>query len=80
MEGFHFNEKYLSQIPALQLLVNLGYVYLTPKEAWAARGGKPGNVVLEEILRERIKKNNRIQHKGQAYLFSEENIQTASNA
>jgi len=77
MEGFHFNEKYLSQIPALQLLVNLGYVYLTPKEAWAARGGKPGNVILEEILRERMKKNNRIQHKGQTYLFSEENIQTA---
>lgn len=77
MEGFHFNEKYLSQIPALQLLVNLGFTYLTPEQALSQRGGKQGNILLEDILRERLKKNNRIQYRGQAYLFSEENIQTA---
>lgn len=77
MEGFRFNEKYLSQIPALQVLINLGYTYLTPEQALAARGGKTGQVLMEEILRERLKKNNRIQYKGQSYLFSEENIQTA---
>lgn len=77
MEGFRFNEKYLSQIPALQVLINLGYTYLTPEQALAARGGKTGHVLMEEILRERLKKNNRIQYKGQSYLFSEENIQTA---
>ncbi|KVE08127.1 type I restriction endonuclease subunit R [Burkholderia anthina] len=77
MEGFRFNEKYLSQIPALQILTNLGYTYVTPEQALAARGGKPGQVLLEEVLRERLKKNNRIQYRGQSYLFSEENIQTA---
>lgn len=77
MNGFRFNEKYLSQIPALQLLINLGYAYLTPEQALAARGGKPGQVLLEEVLRERLKSINRIQYKGQSYLFSEENIQTA---
>lgn len=77
MEGFRFNEKYLSQIPALQVLINLGYTYLTSEQAVPARGGKPGQVLLEEVLRERLKKNNRIQYKGQSYLFSEENIQTA---
>lgn len=30
MQSFRFNEKYLSQIPALQLLINLGYEYLSP--------------------------------------------------
>ncbi|MFZ2392484.1 type I restriction endonuclease, partial [Rhodoferax sp.] len=34
-------------------------------------------VLLEEILREQLKKLNRIQHKGGSYLFSEENIQSA---
>lgn len=77
MDSFRFDEKYLSQIPALQVLVNLGYQYLTPGEALAARGGKAGNVLLEEILREKLKKLNRIQHKGGSYLFSEENIQSA---
>ena len=77
MDGFRFNEKYLSQIPALQLLINLGFTYLPPQEAQRARGGKLGNVLFEEILREQLKKINRIQHKGQQFLFSEENIQTA---
>ena len=76
-DSFRFDEKYLSQIPALQVLVNLGYQYLAPAAALAARGGKTGNVLLEEILRERLKKLNRIQHKGGSYLFSEENVQTA---
>ncbi len=77
MDSFRFDEKYLSQIPALQVLVNLGYQYLTPAEALAARGGKAGNVLLDEILREQLKRLNRIQHKGGSYLFSEENLQSA---
>ena len=77
MDSFRFDEKFLSQIPALQVLVNLGYQYLTPAEALAARGGKAGNVLLEEILRDQLKKLNRIQHKGGSYLFSEENLQSA---
>lgn len=77
MEAFQFNEEYLSQIPALQLLINLGYVYLPPEETTAARGGRLGNILLEEVLREQLKKINRIQYKGGSYLFSEENIQSA---
>lgn len=74
---FRFSEKYLSQIPALQVLVNLGYEYLSPRAALAARGGKAGNVIFEEILRDSLKRINRIQHRGGEYRFSEENIQTA---
>ncbi len=77
MDAFHFDETYLSQIPALQVLVNLGFEYLTPNEALAARGGKAGNVLLEEILRGALKAQNRIQHKGATWLFSEENLQSA---
>jgi type I restriction enzyme R subunit len=62
MEGFRFNEKYLSQIPALQLLINLGFEYLTPDETVAARGGKLGNVILEEVLRAQLKCINRIRY------------------
>ncbi|WP_394538331.1 type I restriction endonuclease subunit R [Lysobacter enzymogenes] len=77
MDGFLFNEKCLSQIPALQVLIGLGYTYLMPERALAARSGKTGQLILEEVLREKLKRNNRIQYKGQSYLFSEENIQTA---
>jgi type I restriction enzyme R subunit len=77
MDSFRFNEKHLSQIPALQLLANLGYRYLTPAEALAMRGGRLSNVLLEEVLRDSLKRINRIQHKGENYLFSEENLQSA---
>lgn len=43
-------EDHISQIPALQLLQNLGWGYLTPGEAVALRGGKLGNVLLEAVL------------------------------
>jgi type I restriction enzyme R subunit len=78
MQGFRFNEKYLSQIPALQELINLGFEYLTPGQALAERQDKTGNVLLEGILRRQLKAINRIHYKGQEYLFSEENIQSAT--
>lgn len=77
MEGFRFNEKYLSQIPALQQLVSLGFEYLAPDQAMFERQGKVGNVLLDEILRKQLKQINSIQYKGEEYLFSEENIQSA---
>ncbi|MEI6608387.1 MAG: HsdR family type I site-specific deoxyribonuclease [Deltaproteobacteria bacterium] len=77
MNGFKFNEKYLSQIPALQVLINLGYEYLPPEKVSAERQGKTGNVIMEGILRSQLKQLNRINYKGREYLFSEENIQTA---
>lgn len=77
MTGFRFNEKYLSQIPALQLLINLGYEYLPPEQVMKQRQGKSGNVLLEGILCDQLKRLNRINHKGREFLFSEENIQTA---
>jgi len=77
MDSFQFDEKAISQIPALQVLVNLGFEYLSPDEALAARGGRSGNVLLEEVLRAQLKNLNRIQYKGARWLFSEENIQSA---
>jgi type I restriction enzyme R subunit len=77
MKGFRFNEEHLSQIPALQQLINLGFEYLTPAQTLAARQVKTANVLLEEILRTQLKAINKIQYKGQEYLFTEENIQSA---
>ena len=77
MPGFRFNEKYLSQLPALQELINLGYEYLTPEEAFRARQRRLGNVLLENVLRGRIREINRIRYKGGEYRFSKENVQSA---
>jgi len=77
MNNFQTSEEHLSQIPALQLLINLGFEYVTPAEALRERQNKTSNVLLENILRSQLKKINRIRYKGNEYLFSEENIQSA---
>ncbi|HHU16467.1 MAG: type I restriction endonuclease subunit R [Kiritimatiellae bacterium] len=77
MCDFATNEKHLSQIPALQLLINLGFEFLTPAKALSERQGRYSNVLLENILRKQLKEINRIRYKGGEYLFSEENVQSA---
>ena len=75
-----FKEDHISQIPALQLLQRLGWTYVTPEQALALRGERPGRVILNAVLEEQLRKMNRIQFKGQTYAFSEGNIQTAIQA
>jgi type I restriction enzyme R subunit len=72
-----FKEDHISQIPALQLLQNLGYTYLTPEEAITLRGGKTSNIILHGILEQQLRKMNTIRFKGEEYPFSEGNIQGA---
>ena len=72
-----FREELISQIPAIQLLRTLGYTYLNSDQALAMRSGKLGNVLLDDILAEQLRKLNQIRDKGQVYSFSEENIQEA---
>lgn len=77
MSSFLTNEKHLSQIPALQTLINLGYEFLTPTEALRERQNRTSNVLLENILRNQLKEINRIRYKANEFLFSEENVQSA---
>jgi type I restriction enzyme R subunit len=77
MNTFQINEKHLSQIPALQLLIGLGFEFLTSAEALRERQNRTSNVLLENILRNQLKEINRIRYKGSEYLFSEENVQSA---
>ncbi len=74
---FATDEKLTSQLPAVLLLVNMGYEFISPDDALRERQNRRSNVILEGILRTQLKKINRFQHKDQTYRFSEENIQTA---
>jgi len=51
-----FQEDYSAKIPALTLLTNLGWDFLSPEQALLARGGKVDEVVLRELLRAELKK------------------------
>lgn len=77
MADFQFNEKYLSQIPAIQMLITLGYSYLSPAETTKLRGDKYSNVLLEPILRQQLQALNSITFKGKEYPYTEGNIDEA---
>jgi type I restriction enzyme R subunit len=72
-----FLEDRISQIPALQLLQNLGYVYLRPQEVFLERKGRLSNFLLEDVLEKQLRRLNRIRFKGSEYEFSDANIQAA---
>ena len=55
METPSFIEEHISQIPALQFLSNMGYIYLDEEEGLLKRGNKTSNVLLDDVLRERLR-------------------------
>lgn len=76
MDTPSFKEDHISQIPALQMLVNLGYSYLSPAEADRQRSGKTTNVLLEDVLRKQLKEINSIRVSAtKTSIFTDENIE-----
>lgn len=76
-EGFIAAEKHQSQLPALQLLVALGFTPLSQEEALRLRGGRLRNVVLDDVLAEQLMRINRFTHRGREYSFDLEDAHEA---
>lgn len=68
-----FQEEYSAKIPALTLLHNLGWTFLSPEQALSARNSKTNEVVLREVLREELRKRRFI-FAGKERVFSENAI------
>jgi len=80
MAAHEYLEDLSSLLPAVGLLNQLGYQYLTPSQNLALRGGRTSKLILESVLREQLRKFNSITFKGQQYAFSDSNIQKAVQA
>ena len=72
-DHFVFNEKTVSQRPAIDLLKNAGYTYLSAEECSALRGNS-FNVLLKPILKVQLEKLNSFEYGGEKRSFSEANI------
>ncbi|MFB2757894.1 type I restriction endonuclease subunit R [Shewanella xiamenensis] len=68
-----FQEEYSAKLPALALMTNLGWSFLSPDEALAARSGKQDEVVLRQILRSELQKR-RFTFAGKTYPLSDKAI------
>lgn len=76
MDRLSFKEDDISKVPALELLKRLGYTYLSPDEALRMRDNKLNNVLLEDVLREQLRRINSIRVAGRTEVrFSEQNIE-----
>lgn len=72
-------EDHISQLPALQMLIKMGYTYISPEEALQLREGRKTNVLLRDILKSQLQKINKIEYKGQTHDFSDSNVELAIN-
>jgi len=68
-----FQEEYSAKLPALVLLNNLGWSFISPAQALAARDGKQDQVVLRQILRNELSKRTFI-FAGQEYPLSAKSV------
>lgn len=75
-----FQEALISQVPALRVLQQLGFIYLSPEECAVERKGRMGRVLLEDVLATQLKRLNKISFKGREVPFSDENIAKAIEA
>ncbi|MCQ2342153.1 MAG: type I restriction endonuclease subunit R [Paludibacteraceae bacterium] len=81
MSPISFKEDHISQIPALAMLMKMGYTYLTPDEVMSLRGNSTGNVLLEQVLRRQLRELNTIQVNTQrTALFTDQNIENGIQA
>jgi len=74
--GFNPEEKYQSQIPAIQTLVALGFKPLSQPTAEKMRG-RLRNVLLEDVLVQKLLDINRFNFRGQGYPFDLEDAHEA---
>jgi type I restriction enzyme, R subunit len=75
--SFSAAENVQSQIPALQMLVAVGFKPLSQADALSLRGGRPRNVVLDDVLAETLMRINRFSHRGREYAFDLEDAHEA---
>lgn len=77
LEKVHFDEARQSQLPALELLLAMGYKYIPAEEALRQRGGDTSNFILADIATEKLMEINGYEVGGTEYKFSEKDVRDA---
>ncbi len=74
LEKVNFDESRQSQLPFIELLVNMGYKYISADEALRQRGGDTSNFILSDIAVKKLMEINGYEINGVKYKFSEKDI------
>ena len=73
----NFDEVKQSQLPFVELLVNMGYTYLSTEEVMRRRGGDESKFLLKDIAIEALMRINDYEHNSKLYKFSEKDVTEA---
>lgn len=71
-----YDELNISQVPALEVLGELGYTYILPAQAVKMRGSLY-DVLLKDVLAQKLVEINDYEYKGKRYKFNPKNIARA---
>ena len=77
LENVNFDEAKQSQLPLVELLVNMGYTYISREQALAQRGGDTSKYLLHDIARQSLMAINDYERDGENVKFSEVDVATA---
>ncbi len=74
LEKVNFDEARQSQLPFVELLLNMGYKYISEEEALRQRGGDTSNFILSDIAVKKLMEINGYDVDDVKYKFSEKDI------
>lgn len=77
LEKVNFDEARQSQLTFIELLLNMGYTYISANEALQQRGGDTSNFILADIATEKLMEINGYEVDGVEYKFSEKDVRDA---
>ncbi len=74
LKNLHFDESRQSQLPFVEMLLNMGYQYIPVKEALKQRGEDSTNFILSDIASKKLMEINNYEINGKEYKFSEKDV------
>jgi len=77
LENVNFDEAKQSQLTAVELLINMGYIYISREEALEQRKSDTSNFLLQDIAAQKLMEINNYEVDGKEYEFSEKDVQDA---
>lgn len=77
LEKVNFDEAKQSQLPFIELLLNMGYKYVPAEEAFRQRGGDTSNFILSDVAVKKLMEINNYEVDGVEYPFSEKDVRDA---
>ncbi len=77
LKTVHFDEARQSQLPFIEILLNMGYKYISAEDAMRERGSDATNFILSDVAAKKLMEINSYEIDGVEYKFSEKDVRDA---